>query len=360
MSGFDVDVKAERGGPRRDPFRLDAVFATGGGITVLFGPSGAGKSTLLLALLGAIAPVRGRITVARRTLFDSASRINVPPRDRRIGVVFQDALLFPHLDARGNAAFGLRGSGRTREADRWLAKVGAGALAKARPEDLSGGERQRVALARALAPRPAAVLLDEPFSALDARSREALGETIVAMQAETGIPFLHVTHDLPEAMRLGSTLVVLDRGRVAQQGAPSEVVAAPASATAARAVGTENLFNGTVAGTDVGAGCTRVDLGGVLVESGMLDLPAGSRITLGLRAEDVLVAVEPVRGTSARNVIAGRIVERILRGSAVELRVATPVVFRVVVTPAAVSDLGLEPGRSVHLLVKANAFHRLG
>ncbi len=359
MSVLEVDVGVERASPGSAPVRIEAAFSADPGITVLFGPSGAGKSTVLHAILGAVRPVRGRIALGGRTLYDAASGESLPVEQRRVGIVFQDALLFPHLDALGNVAFAAAAAGGRAAATGWLERVGASALAGRRPAELSGGERQRVALARALAARPQALLLDEPFSALDASSRETLGDVLVGMQRETGVPFVHVTHDLAEAVRLGTSMVVLDGGRVAQTGAPAAVVAAPVSAAAARAMGTENVFRAVAGSYDPSAGCTRVDLGGTVVETGRLEVPAGSGVTLGLRAEDVLVALEPVRGTSARNVLAGTVTSMTPRGSAIELRVETPVSFRVVVTPGAARDLGLEPGIRVHLLIKANAFHRL-
>ncbi len=359
MNGFSVDIAVERPGTPGRPFRLEAAFETEGGFTVVFGPSGAGKSTLLLAIVGAIRPVRGRIVAGGRVLFDSDHGIDLPTRERRLGIVFQDALLFPHLDARRNVEFGLRGRDRRGRAEEILARVEAAGLAGGFPEELSGGERQRVALARALAAEPAGLLLDEPFSALDPGSREGLGAVVAGLQRETGLPFLHVTHDLGEALRLGTSLVVLDGGNVVQTGPPVEVLSAPARAAVARAVGFENVFTGTVLRHAPEEGWSEVDLGGTRVETGLLAEPPGSRVALGLRAGDVIVSVERIAGTSARNVLEGTVVAAERRGPVVELVVATPVRFRAIVTPAAARALSLAPGRRAWLLVKALAFHRL-
>lgn len=357
--GFDVSVTLERAATHGPAFRLDASFRTGPGITVLFGASGAGKSTLIQTILGAMRPYTGHIAVAGRTLFDHDRHLHLPVRHRRVGIVFQDALLFPHLSARENVAFGLTGPDRRERADGHLDRVGAGALAGRMPADLSGGERQRVALARALAASPAALLLDEPFSALDAVAREGLGALLIDLQSTSGVPFLHVTHDIGEALRLGHTLVVMDEGRIVQSGAPAEVASRPTSAAAARAVGTENLFSGIVLRNVPQEGFSEIDLGGTLVETGLLPLDEGSRVAVGLRAEDVLLAGSEIRGTSARNVIAGRVDEVRERGAGIELRISTPVPFRVIVTPAARRELSLDPGARVFLLIKANAFQRL-
>jgi len=359
VSGIAVDVTVERRTGPGAPFRLEAAFETEGGITVVFGPSGAGKSTLLLAILGALRPERGRISVAGRVLFDSERGVDLPTRERGLGIVFQDALLFPHLDSRRNAAFGIRGGERRARADECLARVGAAALAERLPPELSGGERQRVALARALAASPAGLLLDEPFSALDAASREELGRLVSGLHRETGIPFVHVTHDLGEALRLGTGLVVMDGGRVVQTGAPSEVLSAPACKAAARAVGFENVFTGTVLRHAPEEGWSEVDLGGTRVETGLLRERPGEGVALGLRASDVILSIARVAGTSARNLIEGTVVGIEARGPVVEVAIATPVRFRAAVTLAAVRALRLEPGCRVWLLVKALAFHPL-
>lgn len=357
--GLAADVSVERHPEQGRPFRLDAAFETGPGITVVCGPSGAGKSSLLLSLLGALRPSAGSITLSGRTLFDSRRRIDLPLRRRRVGMVFQDAPLFPHLDARRNVAFGLRGGDSDRRARALLERVGAAELAGRRPRELSGGQRQRIALARALAAEPGALLLDEPFSALDAAARESLGELLLELRRTTDVPFLHVTHDLGEALRLGTELVLLDRGAVVQRGAPSEVLARPASLAAARAVGTENLFSGVVRRHLPDEGCSEVEIDGTVVRTGLLEQPPGSRVALGLRAEEILISLRPVRETSARNLLTGA-VERIApRGTAVEVSVATPALFRVLITPVSVRELGLEPGKRIHLLVKARAFHRM-
>jgi molybdopterin-binding protein len=274
-------------------------------------------------------------------------------------MVFQDAPLFPHLDVAGNVAFGLHGAGRAGHARSWLERVAAADLATRRVGELSGGQRQRVARARARAAPPAPRLLDEPFSALDAASRTSLGRLLVELQASSGIPFVHVTHDLNEALHLGTRLVLLDAGRVVQSGPPAEVLARPASLAAARAVGTENLLGGTVLTHRDAEGCSEVDLGGTRVVTLKLDLEPGARVTLGLRAEEILLALKPIHQTSARNVIAGTIEQIAAQGAGVELRVTTPAPFRVLVTQASVRELGLGPGTAVWLLIKATAFHRL-
>jgi molybdate transport system ATP-binding protein len=359
VSAFAVSIVVERTNDRREPFRLHAEIESANGITVVCGPSGSGKTTLLLSILGAERPREGRIRVAGRAVFDASKGVDLPIRQRRVGMVFQEALLFPHLDVLGNVVFARRGAGGNRQAAELLDKVGAAHLSRRNPRELSGGERQRVALARSLAAGPEALLLDEPFSALDASARESLGRLLVDLQAASGIPFMHVTHDLREALRLGTHLVLLDAGRVVQSGPPVQVVARPASVAAARAVGTENLYSGVVRSHSPDRGCSEIDLGDTLVQTALMDLESGSQVAHGVRAEYILLSLEPLALTSARNVLPGSIEELKPHGPSVELRITTPVSFRVIVTPASVRELALEPGKRVYLLIKAAAFHRL-
>jgi len=348
MSTLRADIAVTRGA-----FRLQAAFSVPPGITTIVGFSGAGKSTLLLALLGDKTPSSGRIELGDRALFDAAKGIDVPVNERRIGIVFQDALLFPHLTANENVAFGARTAS---DAKAWLERVGASALAARRPADLSGGERQRVALARALAARPEALLLDEPFSALDPAGRAAMGTLLVALQRETGVPFLHVTHDPGEALRIGERTIALEGGRVIAEGRTSEVLSGSFGRIAA--VGSDNWLRGTV--LEDGAGGTRVDCGGTVVVTGRLHRAPGDTVVLMLPAEDVLLARGEIHGTSARNILAGRVVSLDEAEDAIDVVVATSVELRARVTPAAVSELALAPGSRVWLLVKANAFRVAG
>ena len=341
---------------RGGAFELEARFVTPAGITVVCGSSGAGKSTLLSCLLGALRPDRGAIRLGEKILFDGARGIDLPVRERSVGMVFQDAPLFPHLNVRGNVSFGCRRGSGVDSPERFLERVGALGLARRWPSELSGGQRQRVALARALAAEPAAMLLDEPFSALDAEARQSLGSLLVELQAATGIPFIHVTHDLGEAVRMGSHLVLLNEGRIVQTGVPGEVIARPDSVVAARAVGTENLFSGVVRRQLPEEGCTEIEIEGTTVVIALVDSEPGDSVAVGIRAEDILLSLNPIRETSARNVLAGTIERLAPRGAVVEARVDTPAAFRVIITPASVKQLGLREGRPVYLLIKAAAF----
>ena len=342
--------------PAGSGFSLEASLAADPGITILFGHSGAGKTTALLALLGAMRPQTGRISLGDRGLFDSSKKIDGAVRERRVGIVFQDALLFPHLDARANVAFGARDRAGNSAADAWLERVGALGLAHRKPAELSGGERQRVALARALAAAPDLLLLDEPFSALDPAAREHLGSLLLELQAGARVPFLHVTHDPAEALRLGGAMLVLEAGRVVAKGTPTALLA-PGGLASDRLDATNWLRGTVVADGDDGG---RVDLGGTVVLTGRLHRAPGKTVVLALPAEEPIIATDPARGTSARNILAGEIAAIVASADAVDVIVATPALLRVRVTRAAVSDLHLAKGLKIFLLVKATSFRVVG
>jgi molybdate transport system ATP-binding protein len=215
-------------------FALRVAFEVGGGITALFGPSGAGKSMTLRSIAGLAAP-RGRVEVSGRVLLDTDADLDVLPRERRIGYLFQQYALFPHLSVEGNVGYGLRRHSRVERAARvaeLLSLVGLEGYGGRRPHELSGGQQQRVALARALAPRPELLLLDEPFAAVDLRVRRRLRAELRRIHDVTGTPMLLVTHDLAEVRQLSDSLVVLDHGRVVRAGSTAAVLADPDSAVA--------------------------------------------------------------------------------------------------------------------------------
>lgn len=212
-----LEVRAQR---RLPDFVLDVDFAVRDEILVLFGPSGAGKTMTLRLVAGLERPDAGEIVLDGRTLVSRERRVWVPPRERSCGFVFQDLALFPHLDVRANVLFGARSDGEeVRERlERLLERFRIGGLARRFPAELSGGEAQRVALARALMTDPAVLLLDEPFSSLDAETRRAVQDEVVEAHGTWRIPFVFVTHDREEAERLGDRMIFLREGRLVDGG----------------------------------------------------------------------------------------------------------------------------------------------
>jgi molybdate transport system ATP-binding protein len=340
--------------------RLDVELDLGRECGVVFGPSGAGKSTLLKLIAGLEPADSGHVRLAGTVLFDASAGINLPLRRRRIGMIFQDDLLFPHLNAEANIRFGLKGWTRS-EAERRLAEVitlcGVERLLDRFPAALSGGERQRVGLARALAPRPRLLLCDEPVSALDLASRQSLLEHLRAVPLVESIPVLYVTHSPAEAIELGRRLFLLVEGRIVQQGPPLEILATPAPGTPEKLEGIRNVFAAVVEDHEPGSAETHLQLlGGPTLVVPLLDRPPRTRVSVVVRADDVILARAPVQGLSARNVIAGMVEQVVRHGPDVEVLVRTGDVRWIVsvVAPAAES-LGVAPGVELYLIIKARS-----
>jgi molybdate transport system ATP-binding protein len=337
----------------RGTLRLDVSLELPVGTTVaLLGPNGAGKTTVLRALAGLEPLESGRVCLDGAVLEDTAAGICVPPEDRPVAVVFQDYLLFPHLSALENVAFGLRSRGvpraeARRRAQGWLDRVGLGERSGDRPGTLSGGQSQRVAVARALATEPRLLLLDEPLAALDATTRVELRRELRRHLASFPGVRLLITHDPLDAVALAGRLVVLEGGRVVQSGTPAEVTARPRSPYVAELVGV-NLYRGRGRGRGT--------------HEHTVDLDGGTSLHVPEAAEgDVFALVHPravslhrrePEGTP-RNVWRGVIDSLDLEGDRVRVRIAGPVPVVAEVTPAAVAELELGAGGTVWVAVKA-------
>ena len=332
-----------------DAFRLDvAITAEPRAVLAVLGPNGAGKSTLLRAVSGLLPLDSGTLRLHGDVLDDPAAKVFVPPQQRKVGVVFQDHRLFPHLRVLDNVAFGPRSRGVARSAARraageWLERLGLTALAGRRPRQLSGGQAQRVALARALASDPAALLLDEPLAALDVQTRaEVQGELREHLREFSG-PTVLVTHDPIEALLLAAHIVVLEEGRVAQAGSPAEITSRPLTPYVARLVGV-NLYEGRADGPTVA-----LDGGGRLVAADA----HGGRVLVAVRPSAITVHVDEPHGSSARNSWPGRVATLAPLGDRVRVSVTGAPPATIDVTAAAVAELGLVPGRPVWLSAKA-------
>jgi molybdate transport system ATP-binding protein len=329
------------------------------GVSVLFGPSGAGKTTVLRLLAGLDRPDAGTVRVGGETWSDAGRGIHVPPQRRRAGFLFQDHALFPHLDVAANVGYGLSGLPRAEREARVREVAGrlhAGDLLGRMPGELSGGERQRVALARALAPRPRLLLLDEPLSALDAPTREALRGELRAALRESGVPAVVVTHDRVEALVLGDRLAVLSGGGVHQVGPVLEVFRKPADVVVARLVGTENVLPVEL---------VRREDGVAVVRAGPLELVALDPGGLGreafacVRAEEIILEEAAGAATSARNRLQATVADRTEEGALVRVGLDCGVRLVALVTRPSAERLGLVPGRRVAVLVKAPAVRLL-
>lgn len=329
-----------------------SVTSPAGSVLALLGPNGAGKSTLVHVVAGLVRPDDGTVRVGTRTLTDTASRVHVPPHRRGVALLAQDPLLFPHLTVRENVAFAPRVRHDRRRAraiaDDWLARVEAHDLADRLPRQLSGGQAQRVALARALAADPDVLLLDEPFAAMDADATPALRRLVRDVVSGSRCTTMVVTHDRVDALSLADDVVVLDGGRVVEEGPVADVLATPRSAFAAALAGT------TVIHGVFGDGDTLRAEGDVVVHGNAIDHPGHGRPGIASIAPTTVsvFAVRPVG--SPRNVIPARIVEVDAVGSGVRVTArAAPGVLAADITSAAATELDLRPGSEVFLVVKA-------
>jgi molybdate transport system ATP-binding protein len=329
---------------RLGAFALDvALEVPAGSCLALAGPSGAGKSSILRVVAGLVAPDSGRVSCGDEVWLDTARHVDVPPERRRCGYVFQEYALFPHLRAWQNVAYPLREVPRRDRHPRaleLLERFGVAHLADARPRTLSGGERQRVALARALARRPDLLLLDEPLSALDARTRASAGRELAAVLRETGVPALLVTHDFVEASLLGDRVAVIDDGRLIQQGTAAELAASPASAFVADLTGAVVLTGTARAGED---GLTQVALGG----GGHVAStePGEGPVAVSVHPWEITIEPAGTPGTgSAQNRLDVEIVSVTTIGNRVRLGLTAPQPLIAEVTDASVLHLGLTTG----------------
>lgn len=345
-----------------DSLTIDVSLEMGDEAGIVFGPSGAGKTTLLRLISGLTRPQSGCVSLGGTTLFDSERAIDLPLRHRQIGMIFQDDRLFPHLSVAANIAFGLKGwekgSARSRLAE-VAALCGVEKLLGRTPEMLSGGERQRVGLARALAPRPRLLLCDEPVSALDLANRHALIEHLRRVQQTLAIPMLYVTHSPAEALALGSRLFFLEAGRIVAQGTPLEALSrhpqSPVAASTWQDV--RNIFLARVVEDAPTKGASVLELdGGQRLLVPFLDRASGTPVTVAIRADDILLATEPLTGLSARNQIKGVVEQIVHHGPEAEVIVRTgKITWIASVVDPALEQLCLAPGAPVHLIIKARS-----
>ncbi|WP_114392258.1 molybdenum ABC transporter ATP-binding protein [Oleisolibacter albus] len=354
---------------RQGAFTLEADVQAGPGVTALFGRSGAGKTTLVNLIAGLERPQRGRIVLDGVVLVDTEAGLWTPPHRRRIGYVFQDARLFPHLSVRHNLLYARWITGR-RTAPAQLARIvdllGIGGLLHRRPGALSGGERQRVAIGRALLAAPRLLLLDEPLAALDAARRAEILPYLERLRDDLALPMVLVSHSLDEVLRLATTLVLLDQGRIAAAGPAEALAGRPDLSPLLGRSGVGGLLSGRVVGQEAGWDLTRVrTAAGDLLVPGRVGV-VGQRVRLRIRARDLLLATQPPQGLSARTVLPARITGLFPRAGAglgAGLEVALDVGGQPLlasITRMAAAELGLEPGRAVWAVLKAVAVEEDG
>ncbi|MBP7242707.1 molybdenum ABC transporter ATP-binding protein [Amaricoccus sp.] len=354
-----VDVRRRTGA-----FTLEAAFRSEGALTAFFGPSGSGKTTLVNLIGGLLRPDDGRIEVGGETLVDVAAGRFTPPWRRRVGYVFQDARLFPHLTVAQNIAYGrFFAARRERWADvgRLVDMLGIGALMDRRPGRLSGGERQRVAIGRALAASPRLLLMDEPLASLDEARKAEILPYVERLRDEAGIPIVYVSHAVAEVARLATDIVVLAAGRVAASGPAAEVLARLDLAAPEEREHTAALLDAELESHDEEFGLSRlVTAAGPLVVP-RVEAPIGARVRARIRARDVMLALDRPERISALNVLPATVAATAEAEGAADALVrldAGGAMILARVTRRTVATLGLAPGTPVWAIVKAVSFDR--
>ena len=355
---LELDVELQRGA-----FGMSAALVLPKAVTGIFGRSGSGKSSLLGAIAGLVRPRRGRIVLDGVTLCDVARGVWVPPHRRRVGLVFQDSQLFPHLSVRGNLEYGLK-LVPTAERRFTLAQIAAlldiEPLLARRPQHLSGGEKQRVALGRALLSAPRLLLLDEPLAALDAGLKQQILPFLRRVKDELGTPMLYVSHAIDEILHLTSELVVIDAGRVLAHGVFGEVIHDDRVLGLAQSLGLENVLAVRITGHDADGVATLGVCHGREMHLPPCTAAPGTTVYVSLRASNVALALAAVPGTTIQNQLACTVsrITRLGDRMLVEIDIGQPLLAEVSVR--AVQTLGLAPGAPALCLVKSQALAYLG
>ena len=340
-------------------FRLDATFtAPTPGVIALFGRSGSGKTTLTHVIAGLLTPDAGTVSLDGEALTDIPRRIVMPVERRRIGYVFQEPRLFPHLSVVGNLRYGERrraAAPRVAGFDEVVALLGLESLLQKKPRQLSGGERQRVSLGRALLSQPRLLLLDEPLASLDVARREEVLPYLVALRDRLAIPMVYVSHQFDEVLRLATHMVLLEAGRVLAEGPVDELSLYPElqSIIGPDLVGA--VVEGVVTRVSADSGSAELALGTGTLQVSLRDVPVGARVRLQLLARDVILATQPVQGLSVRNALASTVIaisEDVFGAVLVRVDVGGAIVLARI-TQDALRALRLRPGDAVWTLVKA-------
>ena len=359
---IEIDVSRRLGA-----FKLDVAFSTDtSGITALFGRSGAGKTCIVNMLAGLLKPERGRIAVNGQVLFDSAKAIDMPPERRRLGYVFQESRLFPHLNVRGNLEYGMKLVPRRERRitfDEVVEVLGIGALLTRRAHRLSGGEKQRVAIGRALLTSPRLLLMDEPLASLDGPRKNEILPFIERLSERFAVPIVYVTHAMDEIIRLADTLVLVSDGTVAATGAVEDLTSRLDLRPLTGRYEAGSVIATRIAGHDERYGLTRLEFPGGGFSVPRVALPEGATIRVRVRARDVALALSRPEDTSFANVFEGTVTEIGDRvedqsGAQVDIRLDIGVPLWSRITRRSMDELGIALGSKVFALVKGTSIDR--
>jgi len=348
---LDIDVEHTRGS-----FHLAARFTAQPGVTALFGRSGAGKSSLVDIVAGLIRPQRGRIVIDGETLVDTEARVFVPRHRRRVGYVFQDSRLFPHLSVRQNLLYGRwfsrRSGGVAGDFGSIVELLGIEPLIERRPDSLSGGEKQRVAIGRALLAHPKMLLMDEPLASLDEQRRAEILPYIERLR-DIGVPILYVSHSVAEVARLATTVVILNAGSVTAVGPVLDIL------PLADASDGGSVLDAVVADHDEAFQLTRLTSPAGELQVPRLSAAAGATVRAYIRSRDVMLSLQRPQEISALNVLSGKVAQIAQSGPQADVRLdcnGATLVARL--TAKSVQRLALAPGRPVFAVIKSVSFER--
>lgn len=355
---LDLDISLTQGS-----FTLQGSLRLDQPVSGVFGPSGSGKSTLLKVIAGLALPQQGSITLAGEVLFEARKGIHLPPHRRRIGLVFQDSQLFPHLSVRNNLLYGFKllpAARRYFRLEQILDLLEIGHLLDSRPHHLSGGEKQRVALGRTLLAAPRLLLLDEPLASLDEGLKRQILPFLRRVRDEIRIPMIYVSHAINEILYLTPQLVVIDKGRILGQGAFVEVIRQQSIVNLARSLGLENVLQVEVLRHDPEMGYTVVQYDHHELHLSLSTLPVGANTFISLRAIDVALARQRITDITIQNQVPGTITQLLHTTDRVLVDVDIGAPIQAEVTRKAVQDLQLRVGDGVYCLFKARAWNYLG
>jgi molybdate transport system ATP-binding protein len=349
---LDLDIEHERGG-----FRLSARFSSQPGVTALFGRSGSGKTTLVNIVAGLIRPRSGRVSVDGQTLVDCERGVFVPAHRRRVGYVFQESRLFPHLSVRQNLLYGrwfAKGAdGAAGDFEQVLQMLGIDRLLERDPQSLSGGEKQRVAIGRALLARPRLLLMDEPLASLDEARRAEIMPYLERLRDEAGVPILYVSHSVAEVARLATTVVILNEGEVTAVGPVLDILPLSDAGDAG------SVLDAVVARHDDTFNLTELASPAGELQVPMLAAPVGAHVRLYIRARDVMLSLQAPQEISALNVLAGKVARIAPAGTQSDIRLdCNGVNLLARLTAKSVQRLALAPGRPVYAVIKSVSFER--
>ena len=326
-------------------------------VSAFLGASGSGKSTLLNCISGTLTPDEGEIAFGEEILYASASKINTPPEKRRFGYVFQEGYLFPHLTVAQNIRYGQPSPRKTSAA---IDVLEISELLQRYPKELSGGQRQRVAIARALAMEPRMLLMDEPLASLDSALKDRIIPYLHHIKDAFDIPILYVTHTFSEAMALADEAFLIADGKIAASGEPHQLLTAPSAMPIAQLTGVENILFLPVTLSDKTLGVTSLEIGSQSLVIPYTEAEVGEVVPVAIRAEDIIISLEPELPISARNTLRGAIQGLDIKSERTWVSILVECHHLVVkITHEAREQMELGEGREVYCVIKASAINRL-